>query len=171
MSPQLKKAANIDRWAESIGGFIINFGLLQDLTFEWIEQLSESGRFKSRIKLPPMKEQIDEIIKLVSDSNIPQPDKDAAIKLWEELLPLVEERNRIAHNSLTFAKVPATGNEVLSLHDTKKLYPEYGCKIKGKNMTVLQISEIRKSAHRVLEIVIVLSLLVPKTQKTCPDAS
>jgi hypothetical protein len=171
MSLQFEVPANINTWAESIGGFIINFGSLQDVAFLWIEELSDSGRFKKGNKLPPMKEQIDEIIELIPNSSLSTAQKDAGLILWNELYPLVEERNRIAHNSLNFGKDLATGNRVLTMHDVKKLYPVHGCKIQGKNMEVLQISEIRKSAKRVAEILLELNSLVSKTQNPIPGES
>ena len=130
-------------WAQSIGGFIINFGSSEFLAYRWILSIKgESAGLKLGKK--PISDKIKIIKKSLPGHSISEGKKARVEKLFDEIASFVILRNRIAHNPLCFLPRESTGEMVLSPIDLKTMHPSKGGKVIG-----ITHQEIAKAALRV----------------------
>lgn len=86
-------------WAQLIGKFILNFGLLEFESHMWLLQMSDEPQlfpdewFAQRVK---------RISELVDRHAFDAAWKDAAGRSWERAKTLANTRNQLAHNPLLF---------------------------------------------------------------------
>ncbi len=146
-------------WSQSIGGFIINFGVAEFLTLRCIELLSgEQEAIRAREK--PLSKRINSAKKAIEDSDMTPEHKERALHLWTELASLSKLRNRIAHNPLAVGRHATTGDFTVSVVDLKRMTPN------GKNqLEPLVYREIEATAIRVRDIAQELSSLIEPASK------
>jgi len=143
-----------NRWAECIGGLVINFGLAECLSFIWIRKLAgKDAERKARKKT--FGERIERITKLISTSQFSNQDKESAIALWGEIKRHSGIRNRIAHNPVNFAIRLNTGETFLTIHDLKK-----ASAVDHDHIEELKIDKIRDTAIRIGQINFALDDLI-----------
>jgi len=149
----------IQTWAKCIGGFVLNFGAIECLTFQWIRELDGKKAELAARKLS-LSQRINEIIRLLSVSSIAPAGRKKSFKLWKEIKKLSVIRNRIVHNPIDFGRVKATGEYVLTIHDLQKVGASAGNEYK-----VLSAEKIKAVAIRVAEIANELELIIPTTRQ------
>ena len=137
---------DMDRWSQSIGGLIINFGCLEFQTLRWIHLLGgEAESIKARGAT--LSRRIDLSLALLCKSNIQKEEMQRAQDLWAEVKGLSQFRNQIAHNPLALGRDLQTDEMVFSIVDLKKMTPT------GQNeLAPLSYIEIGQSALRAGEI-------------------
>jgi hypothetical protein len=146
MSMSFIKPPDMGYWSQSIGGLVINFGIIEFLTLRWIQVFdSEAAATKSR------KDRISDRIKsaraLIPASPLSDADKKTADDLWDEVSKLLVTRNRVAHNPICLGFMPSSGEMVLSIIDLKKMTPT------GSNpLERLDFSQIGSIALRARDI-------------------
>jgi hypothetical protein len=86
-------------WAQSIGKFILNFGLLEFESHMWLLQLSDEPQL-----FPDewFTQRVARINKLVNRRAFDAAWKDSAERSWERAKTLANTRNQLAHNPLFF---------------------------------------------------------------------
>jgi hypothetical protein len=110
-------------WSQSIGGLIINFGIIEFLTLRWIEVLGGDQAALDARK-SKLANRINSVLALIPNSALSSSDKKQAGDLWDEVLKLTATRNRIAHNPLCIAIDPTNQLAVLSVVDLKIMTPK-----------------------------------------------
>ena len=87
-------------WAQPIGKFILNFGLLEFESHMWLLQMSDEPQL-----FPDMWfiQRVTQIRKLVDQHAFDEVWKASARLLWENAQALAETRNQLAHNPLMFS--------------------------------------------------------------------
>jgi hypothetical protein len=109
-------------WSQSIGGLIINFGIIEFSTLRWIEVLGgEQEAMEARKR--KLADRIKSAVALIPDSALSSAAKKQAGDLWDEALKLTAIRNRIAHNPLCITIDPKNQLAVLSVIDLKTMTP------------------------------------------------
>lgn len=154
--------AVMEPWRNAIGGLIVNFGVLEFLTYEWIicfqrddlmqEVAADMEGLGDRLKL---------VLRLIDRETELDAEKRAeAKKAWKRVAKLSEMRNTIAHNPITYWW---TGEEdrsrppdVVSVPDLRKAVK--GTPQKGKQLTSLD--ELRKAVLETRELGLRLKALV-----------
>lgn len=159
MPPRFAEISEMSLWSQSIGGFIINFGVAEFLTLRCIELLSgEQEAIRAREK--PLSKRINSAKKAIEDSDMSPEQKERALYLWTELASLSKLRNRIAHNPLAVGRHATTGDFTVSVVDLKRMTPN------GKNqLEPLVYREIAATAIRVRDIAQELSSLIELASK------
>ena len=95
----LTRNAQVEIWAKSIGGFLLNFGVLELDSILWIRNLGGVAAGQSGLK-KGFGDRIDIVIALIRKSDWTQDRKQSALDLWLEVKTLAKTRNTIAHNPL-----------------------------------------------------------------------
>ena len=86
-------------WAEKIGQFIVNFGGIEILTYQYLAFLERSQEAFDKNFDRTLVERILRIVKLLPSCEDLSADQRArAAGLWEEVQHMTKWRNRIAHN-------------------------------------------------------------------------
>ena len=141
-------------WSQSIGGFIINFGIAEFLTLRCVE-VHSGPQAAVDMRKKPLSERIVAAKKSIAASNLSAEQKTRASDLWSEVATLSKVRNRIAHNPLLAGRHATTGALVFSVVDLQKMVPV------GQNpLEPLDYSEIATTALRVRDITRELSSLI-----------
>ena len=164
MPPRFAEISEMSLWSQSIGGFIINFGVAEFLTLRCVEVLSgEQEAINAREK--PLSKRITSAKKAIEDSDMSAEHKERALLLWTEIASLSKLRNRIAHNPLAVGRHAATGDLIFSVVDLKRMTPN------GRNqLDPLVCREIAATAIRVRDIIQELSLLIePASDVQLPE--
>ena len=164
MPPRFAEIPEMSLWSQSIGGFIINFGVAEFLTLRCVEVLSgEQEAINTREK--PLSKRISSAKKAVEGSDMSPEHKERALHLWSELASLSKLRNRIAHSPLAVGRHATTGDLIFSVVDLKRMSPN------GKNqLDPLAYREIAATAIRVRRIVQELSSLIePAAEAPFPE--
>ena len=109
----LKDHPSTVEFATQAGRLIQNFGVIELLSFRWIELLAKSSVAAEISQELTLSKRIDIIVKLI-ERDTPQPEKkDDAVRLWKQLRDKgCELRNVVAHGTigLQFADDPETAN-------------------------------------------------------------
>ena len=122
MSVSFIKPPDMGYWSQSIGGLIINFGIIEFLTLRWIQVLDgEPAAIEAR-KLK-LSRRIQSAVALIPSSPLSDVDKKRASDLWNEVSQLSGTRNRVAHNPMSVGIMANSGEMVLSIIDLKKMTP------------------------------------------------
>jgi hypothetical protein len=89
----------VDKWARSVGAFVINFGNAEMVAFQWIAKHSPNP-VADRDSAIDMKlaKRIEFVCRLIQNSALPEDRKKKAIALWRELDKYRKIRNIIAHS-------------------------------------------------------------------------
>lgn len=86
-------------WAEKIGQFIVNFGGIEILTYQYLAYLERTQEAFDQNFDRALVERIHRIVKLLPSCEDLSADQRArAARLWEKVLRMTKWRNRIAHN-------------------------------------------------------------------------
>jgi hypothetical protein len=86
-------------WAEKIGQFIVNFGGIEILTYQYLAHLEGSQEIFDRNFDRLLADRIDRIVQLLPMFEGLEADQRArAVELWSQVRDLTKWRNRIAHN-------------------------------------------------------------------------
>lgn len=95
----VSNASYLEPWAEKIGQLIFNFGGIELVTHMYLAKLEASDKeFSSSIE-KLLQPRIDRIIELLSASvELPQSERDLAVRDWGEIKKMCLWRNHIAHN-------------------------------------------------------------------------
>ena len=141
-------------WSQSIGGLIINFGVIEFQSLRWIEKLAgELAAVGARTH--KLSRRIETAIALIPSSPLSTADQAKARDLWMEATKLSSTRNRVAHNPICVGRRESTGEAVLSIIDLKKMTPM------GQNaLEALDRPQITSVALRIREIGQELSQLI-----------
>ena len=154
MSVSFIKPPDIEYWSQSIGGLIINFGVIEFLTLQWIQVFDSEAASIAARKLK-LYRRIESAVALIPSSPLSDFDKKRASDLWGEVSQLSGARNRVAHNPMTVGVMAKTGELVLSIIDLKKMTPT------GNNpLERLDRSQIASMALRAGEIARDLSAII-----------
>jgi len=113
---------DLDRWAQSIGGLIINFGCLEFQTMRWI-QVFGGEEAAIQAKQYPLSKRIDVSLSLMETSTLHPDIKQKAHTLWDSVRQLSKMRNQIAHNPIALGRNDETGETAFSIVDLKKMTP------------------------------------------------
>jgi hypothetical protein len=136
----------MDRWAQSIGGLILNFGCLEFQTLRWIQILG-SEEEAIRARQARFSRRIDSSLALLRKLGLSSEVKSKAQALWAEVKVLSVLRNQLAHNPLAQGRIPQTNETVFSIVDLKAMTPN------GLNeLPTLSYIQIAKSALRARDI-------------------
>lgn len=154
MPPRFTEVPEMSFWSQSIGGFIINFGIAEFLTLRCVE-VHSGAQAAIDIRKKKLSERIVAARNAIGASKLPVDQKKRADDLWSEISTLSQMRNRIAHNPLLAGRHATTGAVVFSVIDLKKMVPV------GENaLEPLDHSEIAATALRVRDITRELSVLI-----------
>src|SRR6478736_1934242 len=86
-------------WSSLIGLFIINFGMIDYLVFDFLETQLSSEQF-AKVKDEPFKDRIIRIKRYVLQSNCSVGTRERFDKFFGRLDPMRDLRNHIAHSHL-----------------------------------------------------------------------
>lgn len=154
MPPRFTEVPEMSLWSQSIGGFIINFGIAEFLTLRCVE-VHSGVQAAIDIRKKKLSERIDAAKQSITGSKLSPEQKKRACDLWSEISTLAQTRNRIAHNPLLAGRHATTGAFVFSVIDLKKMVPV------GENaLEPLDYSVIAATALRVRDITRELSSLI-----------
>jgi hypothetical protein len=146
MSVSFIKPPDMGYWSQSIGGLIINFGVIEFLTLRWI-QVFDGEPAAIAARKHKLSRRIQSAVTLIAASPLSDADKKRASDLWSEASQLSGTRNRVAHNPMTVGVMKKSGELVLSIIDLQKMTPT------GENpLERLDRSQIASIALRVGEI-------------------
>jgi len=149
---------NRSLWSQSIGGLIINFGLIEFQSMRWIQALGgNAAALKARRS--KLAARIDAVVALIKESALTPSDQERACELWSEARRLSRVRNRIAHNPICIGRSADTDQAVLSIIDLKNMAPQ-----SANPLEPLQYTRIASFALRAGEIGIELSAIIESTQ-------
>jgi hypothetical protein len=101
-------------WSSAIGNFIANFGMLDLLVQDFLENTLPPNEFL-KIKEWPFYDRVELIKKHVGQSNYPVEKKTGFEQLFRRLDPLRETRNHIAHGILRIGLAPDQKTPVQTL--------------------------------------------------------
>jgi hypothetical protein len=149
VNTKLMQPDHMKLWAESIGGFIINFGVVEHRAILWVDKIS--GR-KAAIKIrsKTLSDKIKTIQRTIPPSKLSDADKNKAHEIWKELAELAILRNRLAHNPIIEGK-KANGEFVLSIMDINRM----GGDNVGK-VSYLDYQLIARATNRVAGLIVKL---------------
>jgi hypothetical protein len=145
---------NMLLWSQSIGGLIINFGIIEFQSLRWIEKL-DGVPAALKARRDKLSLRINAVVALIPSSSLADIDQRKARDLWTEVNSLSATRNRIAHNPICVSRGANTGEAVLSIIDLKKMSPT-----SDNPLETLDYSQIASIALRVREIGRQLSALI-----------
>jgi hypothetical protein len=152
--PKIVEIPNMLLWSQSIGGLIINFGIIEFQSLRWIEKLGGvSAALKAR--KDKLSFRINAAVALIPSSSLSDIEQKQARDLWTEVNNLSTIRNRIAHNPICVGRRADTAEAVLSIIDLKKMSPT-----SDNPLEALDCSRIASTALRVREIGRLLSALI-----------
>lgn len=141
-------------WSQSIGGLIINFGIIEFQSLRWIQKLAGDVAAGKR-RSDKLSRRIKTAIALIPSSPLNAANQAKARDLWTEASKLSSARNRVAHNPICVGRRESTGEAVLSIINLKKMTPI------GENaLEPLDRAQIASAALRVREIGQELSELI-----------
>ena len=154
MSAQIIAIPDMSLWSQSIGGLIINFGLIEFQTLQWIQKLGgDDAAIKAR--KDTLSWRITAAVALIEPSSLTSEDQTKARDLWSEARTLSATRNRIAHNPICLGRKADTGAAVFSIIDLKKMAPT-----SDNPLESLDYSQIAYVALRVRDIARELSAFI-----------
>lgn len=149
---------NRSLWSQSIGGLIINFGLIEFQSMRWIQAFGgDAAVLKARRS--KLSERIDAAVALIKESALSPLDQARACELWSEARRLSKMRNRIAHNPICIGRSADTDEVVLSIIDLKNMAPK-----SANTLEPLQYTHIASFALRAGEDGIELSAIIESTK-------
>jgi len=111
-------------WSSAIGNFIINFGMLDYLVFEFLELCLPPDQLP-KIKDEHFQFRIGRIKEHVSRSGYPAKKKERFKKFFDRLEPVRELRNHIAHSHLLVRQAEDTKSLVMTLSLPRNLDAAY----------------------------------------------
>lgn len=154
MSVKLIEPPNMHLWSQSIGGLIINFGVIEFLTLRWIQVLDgEPAAIAAR--KDKLSRRIRVAVSLIPTSPFSDSEKKRSTDLWSEASQLSAMRNRIAHNPMCVGIHLQSKQVELSIIELQKMTP------KGQNqLERLDYSQIAAVALRARDIGRDLSALI-----------
>ena len=123
MAQFTKDVPEMNRWAQSIGGLILNFGCLEFQTLRWIHVLGGEER-AIKARRDGFSRRIDLALALMKKSSFPLDLKLRAQELWTEVKRLSQLRNQLAHNPLAQGRNIHTNETSFSIIDLKKMAPD-----------------------------------------------
>lgn len=85
-------------WPELIGSFVINFGAVEMIIFQWIDKHSTDQIVRDMAIDLPLNKRLKLVCDLIQRSNLPPESKQKALSLWGEVARISETRNVIAHS-------------------------------------------------------------------------
>ena len=133
-------------WSQSVGGLIINFGIIEFQSLLWIHKLGgEAMAMKAR--RDKLSQRIDRVVSLIASPPLSKADESRARSLWAEASDHAKIRNRIAHNPICIGRDAKTKKVTLSIIDLKKMAP-----MSDNLLETLDYSEIASLALRVRAI-------------------
>lgn len=120
MSNTLVFLKDDDIWIQCIGGLIVNFGVAEFASLQWIAKIQgNASMFKSR--RDTLNEKIKTLRQIIPDSKLSESNKINSVKLWDEVISHAVLRNQIAHNPLCFVPDEKTGEVSLSPINVNKI--------------------------------------------------
>ena len=162
--PQFIALPDMHLWSQSIGGLIINFGILEFQSFRWIQVLGGESAV-ARAKNWTLSHRIDTALALLESSHIPDKDQNLARELWSEVKVLSKMRNRIAHNPLCQGTDQVSKQLIFSVVELKRMTPN------GENiLEPLSYQAIAATAIRVRDLNQQLSTILESTSKERTDS-
>jgi hypothetical protein len=87
-------------WALALGSFMINFGLLEGMTFWWIGDLAKDPELIHLARSSPFSKRVNLIERLLERAALSAESRSAARSSWREAAALSQFRNDLAHNPL-----------------------------------------------------------------------
>lgn len=90
--------AHMGDWPWKIGQFILNFGAIELMSYQYLNSLEETRDEFNRNLDRLLGPRIDRILELIVDSKLLLSEKSEIQALWLEAKELSPWRNRIAHN-------------------------------------------------------------------------
>jgi|SRR5882724_1143319 len=146
MSPRFVNIPNMMLWSQSIGGLIINFGIIEFQSLRWIQKLGgEDAAMKAR--KDKLSRRIETALALTASPPFSNTEEGRARDLWAEASDHSKIRNRIAHNPICVGRDAKTNGVVLSIIDLKKMAPT-----SDNPLETLDHSQIASLALRVRDI-------------------
>lgn len=94
MSPEEEK----NQWPKLIGSFLINFGAVEVILFQWIDKLSKDSIVRDIAIDLPLNKRLGLVCELVKRSGFSVERKQKALTLWGEVAKISETRNIVAHS-------------------------------------------------------------------------
>lgn len=150
---QLSGAENKD-WAQAIGGVFLNFGLLEFISYRFVEILSNDVMLRDVAIEMQFARRIQLIKKLIERSTWTNEEKLEALQLWGEAAKASEIRNTVAHNPFSSGK-DQNGNDakgILRARDMVGVGP-YA-------VTLIQLRQLVDTATRAGEIALALNRFI-----------
>jgi hypothetical protein len=154
MNQRFIEIPNMSLWSQSIGGLIINFGIIEFQSLRWIQKLA-GDTAAQKARGDKLSRRIQAAMALVAGSSLSPVDQTRARNLWAEASDHSKTRNRIAHNPICVGRTPNSNEAVLSIIDLKKMAP-----ISDNPLEPLDYSQIASIALRVREVGRELSALI-----------
>jgi hypothetical protein len=107
-------------WVSTIGNFIINFGMLDYLIFDFFEKQLPPGEF-SKIRKLHFKDRLNRIRREINQSDCPAETKPSFENLINRLEPIRELRNHIADGHMLTRLDPDTKDFIMTISLPKDL--------------------------------------------------
>lgn len=143
-------------WAAAIGNFIINFGGLDYLIFDFLEVRLPPKQFAA-LKDKHFQDRVKRIERYVEQKNCPAETRARSAQFFARLAPLRELRNHIAHGYLLMRLDDAGQNFVLTLTLPKHLSDAFSPNSKhlsfeGLQQALTELKELIEEFRQLSEI-------------------
>lgn len=91
-------------WANAVGSFVCNFGMIEHLSYLWLAKLGGvQERDKAITRKLTLRKRVDRLKRMIDHTSLGAEAKRTVKSLWDEVSELAELRNRIAHNPFIVA--------------------------------------------------------------------
>lgn len=85
-----------------VGMFLVNFGAIELLSYEWLRKSSPSQKAFSMSIKQSFNDRVNKIIKLVKSMSLDNQSKNNIMNAWSITKDMAQLRNAIAHNPIVF---------------------------------------------------------------------
>lgn len=91
---------DLDTWSVVVGGIVMNHGIVEFVSLQWILHLSKESVLRDVAADLPFSKRIEIIKTLVARTDWPKAKKQQANDIWTQVSELSKERNRFVHNPI-----------------------------------------------------------------------
>jgi hypothetical protein len=90
-----------EAWANAVGRFLMNFGVVELMTNWWVHSLDESVDLTT-FRTLKFSVRVSSVLKAVKQSSLEEASKNIALTSWRRTRALAKLRNQVAHNPSCF---------------------------------------------------------------------
>lgn len=129
------------RYAKALGGFIMNFNVIEMQTYLWIMMFTSGFKFPAGIAAMTFSDRVDFIFKAVRNAKVPKQLKEAIYETWKEARRYSELRNIVAHSPMLWGQ-NENGTLVALIPNVKRA-------LRGKQPMIVQYDDIHEAVDQV----------------------